>query len=459
MLYTETPTVHMHTLKVAIIDLEAAHQHYGIEEFRHVIADRLYRLEPFRYSLVDMPMGFHHPMWRENAELDLEYHIRPAHVAAPGGRRQLDDVIGDIASTPLDRTKPLWELYLVLGLQGNRAAVVCKIHHALADGVAAANLMAKGMDLDGGDVGPALQDEPVPSTPQLWRAAMEDHLRQMKRLPSVMGYTLGTRTRVREHNRSLSKDLMWPFTPPATFINHGLDARRRFASASLSLDDVKATAKALEVTINDMVLALSAGGLRRLRLRYDGRADERLLASVPVSFDNSPERLHGNRFSGMLVPLASDLEDPLERVRAGRHAAQKAKENHRLLGPELITRWSDYMPPAPTAAVFRWLSRRDARNKIFTLPVSNVRGPRVRGRVNGFVISEIYSVGPLTAGSGLNITVWSYADQLSISVLADGRTAADPHELTDAMVADFRDIRVAAGLGDALRTPEGVMVP
>lgn len=458
MLYTETSTVHMHTIKVAILDLEGEGRHYGIDEFRRVVADRLYKLAPFRYELITIPFRFHHPMWRENCDIDLDYHIRPWPVASPGGRRQVDEAVGEIASTPLDRSRPLWELYLLEGLSGGRVAVVCKIHHALADGIASANLLAAGMDLrDGTDGADHYPTDAMPSRAQLVGAALTDHLRQVARIPSTLKYTADGVRRVRTSSRKLSRDLAWPFTPPPSFINHRLDAKRMFATSTLPLSDVKETAKAIGVTINDLVLAISAGGLRTLRLRYDKQADEPLLASVPVSFDLSPDRLSGNHFSGMLVPLPTDIADPLKRVAAARDAASTAKESHHLLGPELVCRWSEYLPPAPANLLFRLMSRRNARNKIFTMPISNVRGPDERGRVNGRVVSEFYSVGPLTIGSGLNITVWSYAAQLSIAVLADGSTLEEPRELADAMIADFVEIRVAAGLPASLTEVDGLM--
>ena len=151
LLYSETPTVHMHTLKLAVIDVsELKGRKFGIDEFREVIHGRLHKLEPFCYQLVDIPLKMHHPMWRENCEVDLEYHVRPYRVDSPGGRRQLDEAVGRIASTPLDRSKPLWEMYFIEGLANGRIAVLGKIHHALADGVASANLLARGMDLQQG---------------------------------------------------------------------------------------------------------------------------------------------------------------------------------------------------------------------------------------------------------------------------------------------------------------------
>jgi diacylglycerol O-acyltransferase len=461
LLYSETPNVHMHTLKVAVIELDADRRDFDIDMFRRVIHSRLYKLAPFRYQLVDIPMKFHHPMWRENCDVDLTYHIRPWRLPAPGGRRELDEAIGQIASTPLDRSRPLWEMYFVEGLADDRIAVVGKVHHALADGIASANLMARGMDLQPGPQADrdSYMTDPAPSKGELVRSAFRDHLRQVGRIPGTLRYTAQGMGRVRRSARKLSPRLTRPFTPPASFMNHMLTPGRQFATATVALADIKQTSKALGVTINDMVLAISAGALRTLLLRYDGKADHPLLASVPMSFDFSPDRLWGNRFSGVLVALPVDVDGTLDRVRQAREAATLAKESHELIGPELISRWSAYFPPKPAESLFTWLASRDGQNKVLNLNISNVPGPRERGRVGGALVTEIYSVGPLTAGSGLNITVWSYVDQLNISVLADDATVDEPHEVTSAMVDEFTEIRRAAGLSDKLTVVDTAMAP
>jgi diacylglycerol O-acyltransferase len=462
LLYSETPNVHMHTLKLAVIELDdLGGRPFGIDEFRQVIHSRLYQLDPFRYELVDIPFKVHHPMWRENCEVDLDYHIRPYRIENPGGRRELDEAVGEIAGTPLDRSRPLWEMYFIEGLANGRIAVLGKIHHALADGVASANLMARGMDVQTGPQRDrdSYAMDPPPARSELVRSAFRDHLRQIGRLPANWKYTADGLRRVRQSSRKLSPELTRPFTPPPTFINHKVDATRRFATATLALADIKQTAKHLGVTINDLVLALSTGALRQMLLRYDGQADHPLLASVPVSFDFNPDRISGNYFTGVMVALPVQVSDPLQRVKDCHIAAAAAKESHQLIGPELVSRWSAYLPPAPAQALFRWLANKDGQNKVLNLPISNVPGPRERGRVGGALVTEIYSVGPLTTGSGLNITVWSYVDQLNISVLSDGATLEDPHELTDAMVAAFVEIRRAAGLPDELTVVESAMAP
>lgn len=187
-------------------------------------------------------------------------------------------------------------------------------------------------------------------------------------------------------------------------------------------------------------MTVAAGGLRRLLLRYGERADKPLIASVPAATDVSPDRISGNALATMLVSLPVHIGDPAERLRLVETSTRIAKEDHELLGPTLVARWLEFVPPSLTRVVFRWMSRREAPNPLFNVIVSNVPGPRQRGRIAGAVVTEIFSVGPLAAGSALNVTVWSYVDQLNISVLSDDSTLRDPHDVTDAFVEAFAEL-------------------
>jgi diacylglycerol O-acyltransferase / wax synthase len=446
LLYNETPNLHQHTLKIAIVDASDCPD-FGYDRFRQTFARRLHLLEPLRYQLVDIPRRVHREMWLENCDVDLDYHVRPLQVRPPGGHRELDVAIGEIASTPLDRTRPLWEFYFVEGMADGRFAIIGKVHHALADGVASANLMARALEFT--DAPRPEKDsyphDPHPSDGQLIRAAMRDHAAQLRQLPGLLRDTVKGVRSVRRKSRS-APGLARNFRPPATFLNHVVTPGRTFASATLPLADVKGTGKHLGVTINDMVLAISTGALRSLLLTYDGHANEPLLCGVPTSIDASPERISGNALGTVVVSLPVQFADPLEWVRIVRIGAMIGKENARLLGSELISRWSDYAPPTLAEWGFRRIATSNSPNKLINVPVSNVPGPRQFGRIAGAPLAQIYSVGPLTFGVGVNITVWSYVDQLNISVLADDVTFGDPHEVTDAMVEAFALIRQAAGL-------------
>jgi WS/DGAT/MGAT family acyltransferase len=451
LLYSEAPEIPMHTLKIGILDVSGMDGEFTFELFRRGAEPRLLDLKPLRYQLIDIPLKLHHPMWSENADIDFDYHLRRVTVPAPGGRRELDEVIGEIASTPLDRSHPLWEMYVAEGLAGGRVAVIHKVHHVLADGVASANQMRWAIQPSPPEFPTIHTADSERTAVGLLRAAGRDHRRQIRRLPKLIGETRRGVSRVRRRGRERGKhpELAANFAPPPTFINHVVSPIRRFATAPLALADVKETAKELGVTINDIVLATVAGALRELLLRYDGAAEAPLIAGVPVNYGN-PDRLVGNEFSYIMPSLPVHVDDPIERVRLTAVSTEIAKENHYLLGPKLVADWLNYLPPSMAPPAFRWQSKRVESSMIMNLTVSNVPGPRERGTFGGATISEIYSVGPLVAGSGMNVTVWSYVDQLNVSALTDDLTTDDPHEVTDAMTRAFIEIRAAAGLATEL---------
>ena len=462
MLYTETPEIHMHTLKIGILDVSGVEGGYSFDVFRAVAFPRLRAMAPLRHQLVDIPLKMHHPMWVVNDDIDFDYHIRQAQVPAPGGRRELDQLISEIAGTPLDRNRPLWEMYVAEGLADNRIALIHKVHHVLADGVASANQMAVAMaPFEASADGRPADASDLPLTrSKLLTAAARDHVGLIRKLPRLISETATgvTRVRRRSKERGVHPDLARNFAPPACFINHVVSPGRRFATAPLALADVKETAKHLGVTLNDIVLATAAGALRRLALRYDGHADSPLIVGMPLSYNKSPDRLVGNEFTYLTPSLPVHIDDPLERVRLTSVSTAIAKENNQLLGPTLLPAWMSYLPPSLAPGMFRRQARRVESASVMNLTISNVPGPRERGHIEGATVSEIYSVGPLVAGSGLNITVWSYVDQLAISVLTDDRTLDDPHEATDAMIDSFIEIRSAAGLSSNL-TPVGTAMP
>ncbi|MDG4668552.1 wax ester/triacylglycerol synthase family O-acyltransferase [Mycobacterium sp. 236(2023)] len=454
LLYSETPNLHTHTLKVAVIDAAHYDGEYGFDAFRQTIARRLHLLEPLRYRLIDIPLRLHHPMWLQDCPVDLDYHLRRVRVPAPGGRRELDRVIGEIASTPLDRDKPLWEFHFAEGMADGRFALIGKVHHTLADGVASANLLARLMDLvgtaqDEREEPPETCEEPSPKE-LLWEAQL-DHFQNIAEIPVLVADAARgmSRLRKRAKEREGHPDLAKPFNAPPTFLNHVVSPIRTFATATLSLAEVKETAKHLGVTFNDVVLAVAAGGLRELLLRYDGRADRPIMATVPIATDKSTDRITGNEIGGMMVSLPVHIDDPLDRVKLTSVATARAKENNDLLGPTLQGRLLEYLPPPLAPALFKAQAKRADHNRLMNVAISNVPGPKERGHVGGAPVSEIYSVGVLSAGSAFNMTVWSYVDQLDIAVLSDDCTFDDPHESTDAMVHAFDELRQACGLPPA----------
>jgi len=203
LLYSEAPNLHTHTLKVAVVDDADCDGDFTFDVFRRTLLGRLHLLDPLRYKLIDIPWRLHHPMWLENSDVDLDYHLRRVQVPAPGGRRELDEVIGEVASTPLDRSRPLWEFHFAEGMADHRSAIIGKIHHSLADGVASANLLARLMDPDGPTQDERNNDTACvpPRTAELLRAAGRDYAQQLAALPGVITDALAGVRRLRRRAR------------------------------------------------------------------------------------------------------------------------------------------------------------------------------------------------------------------------------------------------------------------
>jgi diacylglycerol O-acyltransferase len=451
-LYNETSTLHMHTLKYTVLDVSTVPGGYDFARFQHELERRLHLLPPFRRRIVEVPGRINHPVWIEDPGFDLSYHVRRIGVPPPGGGREMDDVIAEIASWPLDRSRPLWEIWLLEGLSpeiagggtGTYVGFLAKIHHSVADGVAAAALLANVMASGPEDVDPPPPTEPwrAEPMPRPWRLlldAIRDLLTSLARMPALLRRTVPRVRAVSRHRKTSDVVMPRPILDTArTPFNGSLTAHRSFATATVKLADLKTVKAAFGVTVNDVVLAMVAGSLRAWLDKRGALPDRALVAGVPVSTDDpdAVARLGGNKVSNMFTSLCTDIEDPVERVAAIHAITKEAKVVHNLLGADMLADWSEYTPPRPYA----WLMRQYGRFNLaerhrppINLVVSNVPGPREPLYVAGAQMVGIWSVGPILEGIGLNVTVWSYRDALNIGVIACREHIQDPHEVTDGM--------------------------
>jgi WS/DGAT/MGAT family acyltransferase len=443
-LYNETPTLHMHTLKFSVLDVSTVPGGYDFARFQYELERRLHLLPPFRRRLVEVPFGLHHPVWIEDGDFDLSYHVRCVHVPAPGGRAEMDEIIAKIASRPLSRRRPLWEIWMLEDLEDGRVGFLAKIHHTLADGVAAAALLANVMvsspdELDPISPGEPWRPEPEPSRLRLIVEALRDLVVVLGRLPGLVRKTFPRLRAVAAHRKRAEVTAPRPILDTAnTPFNGALTPNRSFATATLPLGEVKAVKDAHGVSVNDVVLALVAGSLRKWLERRDALPERALVAGVPVSTDDPDgmRRLGGNKVSNMFTSLCTDIEDPVERLQAIHVVTGSAKDVHNLLGADMLADWSEYTPPKP----YSWFMRQYGRFRLaehhrppLNVVVSNVPGPREPLYVAGARMEDIYSVGPILEGIGLNITVWSYCDQLNVGVIACREHVAEPREITDGM--------------------------
>jgi len=458
----ETPRQSGHVGAVAVLDPSTRpNGRLELADVHNMIAERLPLLPPFRWRLREVPIGLDYPYWVDDPDFDLEYHVRELALAPPPTDEKLAEQVARIFSRPLDRARPLWELYVIQGLAEDRVAVMTKIHHSVIDGISGAELM--GVLLDLGPEGRQLPAELRPSAdgPAREPGDLEMLLRGLagapryidrvvRSLPSTVpniedvavlaqlpgAKTLGRTTRrlgrlLRGGERRVLERS--ELTPPRTQFNGRVSPHRRFAFGQLSLDDVKAVKNRYGCTVNDVVLSLCAGAVRRWLLEHDDLPDAPLIAQVPVSVRSEQQRgTYGNRIGMLSVPLFTDEPDPVERLLRTHAAMRMAKERHQALPAQLLQDATQFIPPAVFSRASRiTFSLAATRKPIWNLVVSNVPGPQFPLYLAGARLVANYPVSVITDGMGLNITVMSYCGRLDVGIVADREQMRDVWKLID----------------------------
>jgi diacylglycerol O-acyltransferase len=445
------------------------------ERMTAVLEERLHLLPPFRWRLAPVPLGLDHPYWIDDPDFDLEYHVRELALPTPGDDRQLAEQVARIHARPLDRARPLWEMYVIQGLQDGRVAVFTKIHHAAIDGVSGAEILGVLLDPspEGREIPPApAHRRPPPAPAQLemlarglagiprqqlrtWRAVPRTlaHLDAIPGLGAVPGATAVARaTRFLGRIGRAPRDggvLEAPRSrPPRMTINGPVSPHRRVAFGTLSLTDVKAVKTALGVTVNDVIVAMCAGALRSWLIERGELPGEPLVAMIPVSVRTAQERgTFGNRVSTMAVPVPTNLDEPLARVAAAHEAMHSAKDRHRAVPASLLQDATQFIPPAIIARASRVTTRLAARNAVtplFNVVISNVPGSPTPLYSAGARLLANYPVSAIAHGVGLNITVLSYEDRVDFAIVTDRNQVPDPWPLIDGLGADLQALETAA---------------
>jgi WS/DGAT/MGAT family acyltransferase len=463
----ETPSHHMHVAMVAVFDPTDMPGGYSFERVKAMIASRLPRIPLFRRRLAEVPFNLHFPVWVEDPDFDLDYHVRRVAAPAPGSTAELCAMGGDFVSRQLDRTKPLWEMQIVEGLAGGKIGVLAKVHHSTIDGVSGAEMMVHLFDLEP----VAAPDEPVPDGRPIEhvpsdfelvayaaRSIATNPVRLVRLIPATVGSVVGL---VRTRRRSEGPGMAAPFNAPRTPFNAAITAHRRVAISHLALADVKRVKKAFGTTVNDVVLALCAGALRGYLDKLGELPDAPLVAVVPISVrDEVADESSSNQVSAMFVSLATDIADPVERLRAIAEGTRGAKEDHKAIGASMLQDWAQFAAPAVFARASRLYSSMklaDRHRPIHNVIISNVPGPPFPLYLAGAKLLMLCPLGPVMEGAGLNITVLSYQDSIDVGLIACSELMPDLDDLAadfvEAMgellaVTEAAEERASASIGD-----------
>jgi WS/DGAT/MGAT family acyltransferase len=452
-LYLETPSNHMHVASTAVFDPSTVPGGYSFDKVKALVESRLHLAPPFRRRLAEVPFQLHHPLWVEDPDFDLDYHIRRAGLPSPGGELELAEFAAEVMSRPLDRSRPLWEMYVVEGLENGLIATITKTHHAAIDGVSGAELTVALMDLT---PEPAVmvpdeewKGERIPTDFELLGWAVNSLARQPLAGLKAARRTLEAVMTLRRHNREPSvTPPPAPFSAPRTSFNGAITPHRKFAFTQIALDDVKMVKNALGGTVNDVVLALCAGALKTYLGDRDEQLDGPLVAMVPISVRTDDLKgTMGNQVSQMLVGLATDIDDPVERLHSISGGTAHAKEQDKAIGADTLTNWAEFAAPAVAARAARLYSNMklaDRHRPLFNVTISNVPGPNFPLYSAGSRMVAMYPMGPIMDGGGLNITVMSYMGTMYFGLVACRETVPEVRKIADGLQSALEELQKAA---------------
>lgn len=443
-----------HVASVAILDPSTtASATLAVADIEALITERLPQLPPLRWRLLEVPLGLDYPYWIDDEDFDLNFHVRELGLAAPGTDEQLAEQVARIVSRPLDRGRPLWELYLIGGLQSGHVAMLTKIHHALIDGMSGAEIMGLLLDLtpqirtietDGpwgdneavpGELGMLLRGiagaarYPLRALTALPRALPNLEETQFKTIPGAsalgrlatrLGQAITRQEATVEHTSLVA---------PKTSFSGRVSAHRRFTFGQLSLDDVKAVKNAHGCTVNDVIVSICAGAVRRWLIAHDELPAEPLVAQIPISVRTEEQiGTYGNRIMLMAAALHTEIADPVQRLLRTHESLGDMKQRHRALPASLLADANHFIPPAvfsrAARLTFGIATSRPGR-PVWNLVISNVPGPQFPLYCAGAKLVANYPVSVITHGMGLNITVMSYMGSLDFGIVADREQMPD----------------------------------
>lgn len=453
----ETSTTFGHVSSLTIFDPTSTEGWAGYEAMRRTLEERLHMMPLFRRRLVEIPLGLDRPWWVEDPNFDLDFHVRHHAVPPPGRPDQLAEVVARIVGRPLDRTRPLWELYVIEGVEGGRVAMLTKIHHATIDGASGAELLTVLLDRDANwrptQPMQPWNPGPLPSDNDLLLKTAGEYLRRPEKfirlsvktlrdlatvtrsgglrtmadmiaqpLPGPLGDLMRRRLRSGRGDEIDKPPALPPTRAPHTPWNRAITAHRRFAYTTIPLADAKKIKSTFGTTFNDVVMALCSTTLRRYLQERGVLPDEPLIAMVPVSIRSGDESdQYQNRVSALMCNLATDIADPVDRLLAIRASMNSAKEMHAAIPAENLLDFTQFAPPAIAARAMRLYFRTqvgDRFNPPFNLIISNVPGPAEPLYSAGARLEHFYPVSAVTDGQGLNMTVQSYNGNLDFGFIA-----------------------------------------
>lgn len=453
-LYMETPETPMHVGGLYLYELPSGYTGDYYDDFKAHIRSRMHLFPIFTRKLTQLPFDIDAPLWVNDHEVDLDYHIRRHTVPKPGHFDQLEELVGRLHSNFLDRSRPLWEIYIIDGLADGRVAEYAKFHHAGFDGAAAMAFLQSLYDLSPipRQVPPPTNSpddtetlDPVKLMGLVYSNAVRQYFRAMQAIPDFLKawakLTLPDPATLKPEPAEI------PHLAPSTRLNVSITSQRSYAARTIPLKEVKAVAKANDMKVNDVVLAMCSGALVRYLKEKNDLPAESLTAFVPISIREPGNTEMNNQVLGMICNLATDVLDPVKRLQAIHDSALKAKRFTETIKSAMLNLLSPWGAPFLLHGLMDMLGHyhmADRTRPLANLTISNTIGPPVPLYLAGAKMVASYPISIPTHGSALNITVESYWDNMDIGLTACRHTLPDVRHLGDYIVSAFEELKAAA---------------
>ncbi len=449
-LHLEDASAHMHVASVMLFEGDPP----PYDELLEGIERRLHLVPRYRQRLANVPLGQGRPKWVDDPHLNLRYHVRATALPAPGTEEELRALAGRVFSQQLDRDKPLWELWLVDGLEGGRFALLAKTHHALVDGISGIDIVSVLFDVSPEPAAPAdpgnrWLPRPLPSSAQLLGEALLERATVPGEVARSVRAVFRAPRRVLEGARDAAVGvgaMAWAGLNPApsTPYNADIGPHRRFTWVRADLAQLKAIKNELGGTVNDVVLATVAGALgRHLRRRGQQTDGLELKAMVPVSVRSEIEQgALGNRVAAMMAPLPVWCQEPVARLDIVRERLKDLKAGGQAVGAQVLTELSGFAPPTIMGQASRLMSRQ----RFFNLVVTNVPGPQFPLYLMGHEMIETFPMVPLAKNQALGIALLSYNGHINFGLVGDFDLLWDLDELAVDLTESLVELATAAGV-------------
>ncbi len=459
-LYLETPAQLMHVCGVIVLDPTTMPQGYSFGAMKAEIDRRVHDVPAFSRKLRKVPLGLDHPIWVKDNHFDIDRHVHRLALPQPGGYAELTELTGHLAGLPLDRSRPLWEMFVIEGYEDDKVVVFSKMHHATVDGVSGSNLISHLCSLEA-------DAEPLKLGPDegfgrdvrhrelLGRAVLSNATRPftaVKLLAPSLDLITKTVGRARKGTAMAA-----PFSAPRTSFNGTITGHRSIALADMSLEDIRQIKKASGTTVNDVVLAVTGGALRSYLDERGELPENSLLATVPVSVREDSKRSSGaNKVSALFAKLGTDTEDPLERLQDMAENNRNAKEHHGAISADSLQDWAEFAAPRTFGLAVRayaGLRLAEKHPVVHNLVISNVPGPPFPMFFMGAEILALYPLGPVFHGAGLNVTVMSNNGQVHVGLIACKESMPDVEDLVRRFPAELAALKAAVAAAAVEKTP------